>query len=149
MGFSYPDTIAVSIATDSAEVPISAITPDVAGLGAYLGCQIFKFGQNTGVTMAMKAYDNSLTLVSTSEIVDISALPTATDYFYGWVYFEFSPRIPMSTSTATTFTLLLNNYNFSATDWLGVVRDWPTTMGYGTNSQIFQSPYALDLISAT
>lgn len=147
MGFSYPDDIAVSIYVDT-EIQLSDITSDVKTQGEYLGIQLFKYGANTGVNMYIKAYNTSDTLLATSELLRTSSIPTTTDYFYGWFYFKFDPRLSMGTVNAVRFKLFLDNYTFSESSWIGAVYDWPTEMGYNSDSQIQSCSFALDLLGA-
>ena len=143
----YPDNIATSIYVDK-EIQLSDITSDVNTQARYLGVQLFKYGPNTGVNMYVKAYDVSDTLLATSETLRVKQIPSDTDYFYGWFYFKFEPRVTMDTVNPVRFKLLLENYTFSESSWIGAIYDWPTTMGYGNSTQIQGSPFALDLIGA-
>lgn len=148
MSFSqYPDNIATSIYVNE-EIHLSDITSDINTQARYLGVQLFKYGLNTGVDMYIKAYDVGDVLITTSERIKVEQVPQDTNYFYGWFYFKFEPRLTMDTINPIRFKLYLDNYTFSEASWIGAVYDWPTEMGYGTNSQVQLCPYALDLIGA-
>jgi hypothetical protein len=149
MAFSqYPDNIVTSIYVDE-EIQLSDITYSTKTQVEYLGVQIFKYGLNTGVNMTVKVYDTSDVLIDTSEIVPVSDIPTATNYFYGWVYFKFTKRINLPNSPAKRFKLALTGYTFSESSWIGAVYDWPVTMGYDSSpDQINDALFALDIIGA-
>jgi len=139
---SWPDDIVTSIYVDE-ELHLFDLTPNTQNEGRYLGVQLFKYGAVPGTTyMNVKAYTTGDVLVATSSAITVASIPRDTDYFYGWFQFEFSPRLPMAASDTYRFKLALTNYTFSESTWIGIVRDWPTKMGFFTDSQIQASPIA-------
>ncbi len=144
----WPDNIVTTIYVDE-EIHLSDITYSSNTQIQYLGVQLFKYGLNTGVDLYCKAYDTNDVLIQTSEAIKIESIPTDTNYFYGWVYFKFDPRVNLASSPATRFKLHFANYTFSESSWIGAVYDWPITMGYDSSpDQIQDSPFALDIIGA-
>jgi len=144
----YPDNIVTTIYVNE-EIHLSDISYTTKTQVEYLGVQLFKYGLNTSVTMTVKVYDTSDVLIDTSEIIPVSDIPTDTNYWYGWVYFKFTKRINLPNSPAKRFKLSLSGYTFSESSWLGVVYDWPTTMGYDASpDQINDALIALDVIGA-
>ena len=144
----YPDDIATTIYVDS-EIHLSDIDSNENTQLQYFGIQLFKYGLNANVDLFIKAYDLADNLIATSQKIDAEQFPTATDYFYGWVYFKFEPRLNMTDGTGIRFKLSLVDYTFSEASWIGAIYDWPITMGYHTNPQQLDTcPYAIDLIGA-
>jgi hypothetical protein len=52
----------------------------------------------------------------------------------------------MSVSQGTRFELELFDYTFAETAWIGVILDWPVTMGYNSSpGAITAAPVAMEL----
>jgi len=149
MGFSqYPDDIVTSIYQGD-EIQLTDADTVINSQVSYFGLQIFKYGLNTDVLMNIKAYTTADVLIATSETIRVNDIPTETDYFYGWIYFKFSPRLTTSGGTAVRYKLSLSGYTFSESSWIGAVYDWPTQMGYKSSpDQIQDSPFSIDILGA-
>jgi len=142
----YPDNIATSVCISS-EIYISDIDSGENTQLQDFGIQVFKYGLNTNVKMTVKAYTLADELIAESEFIDVDNIPTDTDYWYGWIYFKFNPRINLVDTEAVRFKFSLSGYTYSEASWVGLVYDWPITMGYNDNpDQIPDSPYAIDLL---
>lgn len=151
----YPDTIVASICDGSPFIiGLGTVTPTTATRQlTQLGVQLFKCGLQPTVTMRINAYRSVSTLVGQSQIFNVSDIETAypaTNQFYGWVRFTFSPRLNLPINVATRFELELFNYSYNeTTSWIGAIYDWPVTMGYNTSpGQVTSSPMAIELYGA-
>lgn len=144
----WPDEINATILKGSSAF-ITDATPQENNQLKNYGIQLFKFGSVADVNMRVKAYTTGDVLIATSELISTNDIPSDTDYFYGWFYFNFEPRINLPASTAKRFRLELEGYSFSESGWIAMISDWPVTMGYDTSpDQIQDSPIALDFIGA-
>lgn len=156
MAFSqYPDSIAVVISTGSPyTIDLGTVTPDDDEQLEIYRMQIFKRGIQPNVRMRVNAYVSDV-LQGVSEDVlvsNIEAAYSATDNFYGWIVFDFSPRFNLNSGTATRFELELENYVYAADDslFIAVVLDWPVTMGFNSDpGSVNSSPVALELYGAS
>lgn len=155
MAFSqYPDSIAVIISDGSPfTIELSGVTPTANQQLSVYRMQIFKRGLQPNVTMRVKAYIAGV-LKATSEAVAVSQIESeysATDNFYGWVNFNFSPRYNFNLSAETKFQLELSNYTFTeGLIYIGAVLDWPVTMGFNAApGSVNSSPVAIELYGAS
>ena len=160
MAFSqYPDNIAVVIQTGPDTpggdqiIPLGPIeTSSNRQLEVYR-LQIFKRGLQPLVQMFLRAYIGN-DLIGESQIVrvsDIEAKYAATENFYGWIAFNFAPRINCTASVEVHFNLVLLNYNYQADDsvYIAGVLDWPITMGYNPSpGSVNDAPFAIELYGA-
>lgn len=144
----WPDDIVASVMLDGNSF-ISDINPTIQDTQlSRFGMQLFRHGSLSDVKMSVKAFTTGDVEIAQSEKIDISKLDTDQD-FYGWVFFEFKPRINMPVATPKRFRFILDNYTFSESGWIAMIHDWPVTMGYNsTPGQIQDAPIAIDLIGA-
>jgi len=150
----YPDSIAVNvILADAPHVgSIGPIEPDENQQLQIMRVMIFKRGLQPTVRMRVKAYVSDV-LVATSEDVlvsDIEDLYSTTDNFIGWVCFSFTPRFNLNAGSTTMFHVELTNYTYVAgTTYIGLVRDWPVTMGFNSDpGSVNTAPIAIELYGA-
>lgn len=148
----YPDSIAVIISTGAPyTIDLGGVTPDENQQLSIYRVQLFKRGLQPTVRMRVNAYVSDV-LQGESQEVLVSAIEKeydATDNFYGWVGFTFSPRFNLNASGPTRFELELVNYSYSETQFMGVVLDWPVTMGFNSNpGAASDAPVALELYGA-
>lgn len=155
MAFSqYPDSIAVIVSSGSPyTIDLGGVTPDAPQQLSIYRVQIFKRGVQPTVRMRVNAYVADV-LQGESQWINVSAIESAysaTDNFYGWIGFEFSPRFNLNDSAETRFELELENYAYTEdTVFIGVVLDWPVTMGFNaTPGQANAAPVALELYGAS
>jgi len=150
----YPDSIAVIISTGSPfTIDLGPVTPsDDQQLQIYR-LQIFKRGIQPNVRMRVNAYVADV-LQGVSEDVLVSNIESAyseTDNFYGWIGFTFNLRFNLNSAAPTRFQLELENYVYAPDGslFIGVVMDWPVTMGYNSSpGSVSTSPVALELYGA-
>jgi len=148
----YPDSIAVII-SDGAPytIDLGTVTPDENQQLAVYRVQLFKRGLQPHVRMRVNAYVADV-LQGESQEVLVSAIEQeydATNNFYGWIAFTFSPRFNLNASGPTRFELELTNYNYLKNRFIGVVLDWPVTMGFNSSPGAASSaPVALELYGA-
>ena len=148
----YPDSIAVII-SDGAPytIDLGTVTPDENQQLSVFRVQLFKRGLQPTVRMRVNAYVSDV-LQGESQEVLVSAIEneySATDNFYGWIAFTFSPRFNLNAAAPTRFELELINYTFSPSQFIGVVLDWPVTMGFNASPGAASSaPVALELYGA-
>jgi hypothetical protein len=148
----YPDSIAVII-SDGAPytIDLGGVTPDDNQQLAVYRVQLFKRGLQPTVRMRVNAYVADVLQGESQEVLvsTIEGEYDATDNFYGWVSFTFSPRFNLNAAAPTRFELELTNYTYSENQFMGVVLDWPVTMGFNTNPGAASSaPVALELYGA-
>lgn len=153
----YPDSIAVIISSGAPyTIDLGTVEPDDNQQLSVYRIQLFKRGLQPTVSMRVNAYVSDKherdVLQGESQDVLVSAIEQqydATDNFYGWIAFTFSPRFNMNASAPTRFELELSNYTFSESQYIGVVLDWPVTMGFNTSPGAASSaPVALELYGA-
>lgn len=148
----YPDNIAVIICNGTPHViDLGAPTPLDNEQLEMIGVQVFKIGLQPTVKLRVNAYVDGDLIQSTNwiDMSVIEGLYPETDNFYGWLRFEFSPRLNFRSDGPTRFELELNNYSFSETGWIAAVYDWPVQMGYNADpDQIQDAPVALELLGA-
>lgn len=148
----YPDSIA-AIISDGAPytIDLGTVTPDENQQLSVYRVQLFKRGLQPTVRMRVNAYVSDV-LQGESQEVLVSAIEReydSTDNFYGWIAFTFSPRFNLNASGPTRFELELTNYTYSPTQFIGVVLDWPVTMGFNASPGAASSaPVALELYGA-
>ena len=149
----YPDNI-VAIICDGPPtvIDLGAPTPDANQQLEVIGMQLFKYGAHAaGVRLRANAYVGA-ELIGSSDWQTVSEIELKyqeTNYFYGWIRLTFNPRINFNAAAPTRFALELDNYVYSASAWIGVVLDWPITMGYNDNpDQINEAPVALEFYGA-
>lgn len=153
MGFAqYPDSIAVIISSGSPyTIDLGTVTPDDNQQLSVYRVQLFKRGNQPDVRMKVNAYVANV-LEATSEEMAVSSIENiynATDNFYGWITFQFTPRFNLNASGPTRFELELINYVFSEEQFVGVVLDWPVTMGFNASpGQANNAPVALEIYGA-
>jgi len=148
----YPDSIAAIISNGAPyTIDLGTVQPDDNQQLSLYRIQLFKRGLQPTVSMRVNAYVSEV-LQGESQEVLVSAIEQeydATDNFYGWVAFTFSPRFNMNASAPTRFELELSNYTFSDTQYIGVVLDWPVTMGFNAiPDAASNAPVALELYGA-
>jgi hypothetical protein len=150
----YPESIAAILSTGSPyTIDLGTVDPDTDQQLQVYRVQIFKRGVQPNVRMRVNAYVSDV-LQGVSEDVVCSQIETAypaTDNFYGWIAFTFSPRFNLNSATPTRFELELENYVYAADDslFIAVVLDWPVTMGFNaTPGSVNSSPVALELYGA-
>ncbi len=148
----YPDSIAVVISDGSPYViDLGTVQPDVNQQLEVFGVQLFKSGVQPTVTMVVNAYDGATLLATTASVrvADIESAYPATDHFYGWVRFTFTPRMNLLAADTTRFELELTNYTYSDSIFIGAVLDWPITMAYNsTVTTVNAAPMAIELYGA-
>lgn len=148
----YPDSIAVIRSTGSPyTIDLGTVDPDDNQQLQVYRVQIFKRGLQPNVRMRVNAYISDVLQGVSQDVVcsQIEADYSATDNFYGWIGFTFSPRFNLNTATPTRFELELENYSFSETVFIAVVLDWPVTMGFNASpGSVNSSPVALELYGA-
>lgn len=148
----YPDSIA-AIISDGAPytIDLGTVTPDENQQLSVYRVQLFKRGLQPTVRMRVNAYVSDVLQGESHEVL-VSAIEReydATDNFYGWIAFTFSPRFNLNASAPTRFELELINYSYSPTQFMGVVLDWPVTMGFNASPGAASSaPVALELYGA-
>lgn len=149
----YPDNIAVEICTGGPfTIDLGEMSPDEDQQLEVFGLQIFKRGLQPTVSMRINAYVDG-DIVATSEDVMVGTIEDqypATDNFYGWVRFTFSPRFNFNASNPTHFELELDNYAYTeAAVWIGAVYDWPVQMAYNSSpGSVNDAPIAVELYGA-
>lgn len=150
----YPDSIAAVLSTGSPyTIDLGTATPDVNQQLEFYGLQIFKRGLQPTVRMRINAYVSDV-LQGVSQDVTCHAIELAypaTDNFYGWVRFEFSPRFNFNSALPTRFELELENYTYAADDslFIAAILDWPVTMAYNaTPGSVNSAPMAIELYGA-
>lgn len=148
----YPDSIAVIISNGAPyTIDLGGVTPDINEQLSVYRVQLFKRGLQPTVRMRVNAYVADV-LQGESQEVLVSTIENeydATDNFYGWVNFTFSPRFNLNAAAPTRFELELTNYTYSETQFMGVVLDWPVTMGFNASPGAASSaPVALELYGA-
>lgn len=149
----YPDSIGVIISSGSPyTIDLGGVTPDDDQQLSIYRLQIFKRGMQPNAQMRVNAYVSDV-LLGQSQWINVSAIESLypdTDNFYGWVGFEFSPRYNLNSAAETRFELELDNYAYTEDAiFIGVVLDWPVTMGFNaTPGQANASPVALELYGA-
>jgi hypothetical protein len=150
----YPDSIAAVLSTGSPyTIDLGEATPDENQQLEFFGVQIFKRGLQPLVRMRINAYVSDVLQGVSQDVTchDIERLYSATDNFYGWVRFEFSPRFNFNSSAPTRFELELENYTYAADDSLFVaaILDWPVTMAYNASpGSVNAAPMAIELYGA-
>lgn len=149
----YPDSIAAVICTGSPFViDLGTINPTSNGQLEYLGVQIFKRGLQPLVHMKINAYLSTTLRATSADIVvgTIEQQYAATANFYGWVRFEFDPRLNLNTTETLRYELELTGYAYTEdTVFIGAVFDWPVTMGFNSApGSVNAAPIALELYGA-
>lgn len=149
----YPDSIAAIISNGAPyTIDLGTVTPDENQQLSVYRVQLFKRGLQPTVRMRVNAYVSDV-LQGESQEVLVSAIEQeydGTDNFYGWVAFTFLPRFNLNASAPTRFELELTNYAYTEdTLYIGVVLDWPVTMGFNASPGAASSaPVALELYGA-
>lgn len=150
----YPDSIASIISSGAPfTIDLGGVTPDEDQQLSIYRVQIFKRGLQPTVRMKVNAYIADV-LQGESAWVNVSDIESAypvTDNFYGWIGFTFSPRFNLNSAVETRFELELDNYTYTEdTLFIGVVLDWPVTMGFNaTPGAATDAPVALELYGAS
>jgi len=156
----YPDNIAVVIQTGP-DTPggdqIISLGPIETSSNQQLEVyriQIFKRGLQPTVQMFLRAWQGT-DFLGQSQIVRVSSIEDLyheTENFYGWVCFNFDPRINVPAGVETRFDIVLLNYNYAPDDsvFIAGVLDWPITMGYNANpGNVTDAPFAIELYGAS
>lgn len=149
----YPDSIAVIISSGSPyTIDLGTVTPDEDQQLSIYRVQIFKRGVQPNVRMKVSAYISDVLQGESAwvNVSDIEAAYPATANFYGWIAFTFSPRFNLNSAVGTRFELELENYVYTEDAvFIGVVLDWPVTMGFNASPGAASSaPVALELYGA-
>jgi hypothetical protein len=150
----YPDSIAAIISTGSPyTIDLGTVDPDEDQQLEIYRIQLFKRGLQPLTRMRVNAYISDVLQGVSQDVVcnDIEAAYPATDNFYGWVNFTFSPRFNLNSGTAVRFELELENYTYSPDDtlFMAVILDWPVTMGFNSSpGSVNSAPVALELYGA-
>lgn len=149
----YPDSIGVIISSGSPyTIDLGTVQPDDNQQLSVYRVQLFKRGLQPTVSMKVNAYVADV-LQGESQSVSVHTIEQQypdTDNFYGWVGFTFSPRFNMNAAAPTRFELELTNYAYTEDlVYVGVVLDWPVTMGFNSSPGAASSaPVALELYGA-
>lgn len=150
----YPDSIAVIISNGSPyTIDLGSVTPDQDQQLSIYRLQLFKRGLQPTVRMKLNAYIADVLQGESQDVLvsDIESLYDSTENFYGWIGFTFSPRFNLNASAPTRFELELTNYAYTENvTYIGVVLDWPVTMGFNASpGSASSAPIALELYGAS